>query len=194
MIGAVSSRLLNSACQAVCVGCFARGSRLFLHMNSSPTAIGQFSISRLWEIPSLAPILAAAHAREWGHLYTNWNREVALADFKSETEKSAIPTTWVIHDRTGIPMGSVSLVKDDLPGYPDLNPWLASLFVFPEFRGRGLGKLLVRQALDFLRHQKYPHAYLFTEDQVPFFANFGFAIHGPAQANGHAVTVMKWKV
>lgn len=163
-------------------------------MKFSLTTIGQFSISRLCEIPSLAPILVTTHAREWGHLYAKWNREVALADFQSETAKSAIPTTWVIHDRADTPMGSISLVMDDLPGHPGLNPWLASLYVFPEFRGRGLGKLLVRQALDFLRQQKYPHAYLFTEDQVPFFANFGFAIHGPAQANGHAVTIMKWKV
>ena len=90
-------------------------------------------------------------------------------------------------------MGSISLVMDDLPGHPDLNPWLASLHVFPEFRGRGLGRLLVQHALDFLRQQKYLRAYLFTEDQVPFFSKFGFSVHRPAKANGHPVTIMKWK-
>ena len=162
-------------------------------MTVSPDPSGNFPISRLCEIPSLAPALATAHAKEWGHLYPNWDQEVALADFRSEEGASAIPTTWIIHDRPGTPMGSISLVKDDLPGVPDLNPWLASLYVFPEFRGRGLGRLLVRQALDFLRQHKYPHAFLFTEDQTPFFSKFGFVVHRPAQANGHAVTVMKWK-
>ncbi|MFM8653950.1 MAG: GNAT family N-acetyltransferase [Verrucomicrobiota bacterium] len=150
------------------------------------------SISRLCDAFSFAPILASAHAQEWGHLYKNWNRELALADFEMEKAGSDLPTTWVIHQPSGPPMGSISLVKDDLPGYPTLNPWLASLYVFPEFRGRGLGKLLVQQAMDFLRRQKYPHAYLFTEDQVPFFSKFGFSIHAPAQANGHPVTIMKW--
>ena len=164
-----------------------------MRMKTPQTAAGYFTVSRLCEIPLLAPVLAAAHAREWGHLYAQWDKEVALADFQSETAKSAIPTTWVIHDRADTPMGSISLVMDDLPGHPGLNPWLASLYVFPEFRGRGLGKLLVRQALGFVRQQKYPRVYLFTEDQVPFFSNFGFAIHGPAQANGHVVTIMKWK-
>jgi len=150
------------------------------------------SISRLCDAFSFAPILAAAHAQEWGHLYENWNQSVALADFEGEKAGSDLPTTWVIHQTSGTPIGSISLVKDDLPGFADLNPWLASLYVFPEFRGRGLGKLLVQQALGFLRQQNFPHAYLFTEDQVPFFSNFGFSIHGPAQANGHLVTIMKW--
>jgi predicted N-acetyltransferase YhbS len=149
------------------------------------------SISRLCDAFSFAPILASAHAQEWGHLYANWNEEVALADFEMEKEGSDLPTTWVIHQTSGTPMGSVSLVKDDLPGHPNLNPWLASLYVFPEFRGRGLGKLLVQQVLDFLHQQKYPHAYLFTEDQVPFFSKLGFSVARPAQANGHPVTIMK---
>lgn len=163
-------------------------------MGSLPTAAGEFTISRLVEVPSLAPRLAAAHAREWNHLYANWNESAALSDFAAEGGSADIPTTWVAHHPTHGPMGSVSLVNDDLPGYPDLNPWLASLYVFPEFRGRGLGKLLVQQALDSLRQQKYPHAYLFTENQTPFFSKFNFAIYGPAKANGHPVTIMKWQV
>jgi predicted N-acetyltransferase YhbS len=150
------------------------------------------SISRLCDAFSFAPVLASAHAQEWGHLYQNWNLQTALADFEREKAGSDLPTTWVIHQTSGTPIGSISLVKDDLPGHPNLNPWLASLYVFPEFRGRGLGRLLVQQALDFLRQQKYPHAYLFTEDQVPFFSKFGFSVHHPAQANGHPVTIMKW--
>ena len=162
-------------------------------MKTPHTAAGDFTVSRLCEIPSLAPVLAAAHAREWGHLYAQWDKEVALADFQSETAKSAIPTTWVIHDRADTPMGSISLVKDDLPGYPDLNPWLASLYVFPDFRGRGLGRILVQKALDAVHQARFPNVYLFTEDQVPFFSRFGFVVHRPAQANGHVVTIMKWK-
>ena len=158
----------------------------------SPAAPADFSVSRLCEVPSFAPAPAEAHAREWGHLYAGWDRNAALADFRLEKVNSDLPTTWVAHHPAGILLGSVSLVLDDLPGHPGLNPWLASLYVFPEFRGRGLGKLLVRQALDFLHEHRYPHTFVFTEDQVPFFSKFQFAVHANTQAQGHEVTLMKW--
>ena len=167
---------------------------LFLRMIFSPNPAGNFSISRLCDVPAFAPVLAAAHAQEWGHLYANWNREVALADFEMEKCNVDLPTTWVIHHPSDTLVGSISLVNDDLPGVPDLNPWLASLFVFPEFRGRGLGRILVQKALETAHQHQLANVYLFTEDQVPFFSKFGFTIHGPAQANGQAVTIMKWKV
>lgn len=161
-------------------------------MTVSPAAPADFSVSRLCKVPSFAPALAEAHAREWGHLYAHWNQEAALADFRLEKVNSDLPTTWVAHHSSGILLGSVSLVLDDLPGHPGLNPWLASLFVFPRFRGRGLGRMLTQTALDFLAEHRHPHAFLFTEDKASFFSKFGFSVHGPAQANGHPVTIMKW--
>ena len=89
-------------------------------------------------------------------------------------------------------MGSISLVKDDLPGFSDLNPWLASLLVFPRFRGRGLGRILTQTALDFLAEHRHPHAFLFTEDKASFFSKFQFAVHAKTQAQGKEVTLMKW--
>ena len=151
-----------------------------------------FSISRLCEVSSFAPALAEAHAREWGHLYAGWDEAAALTDFRQERPGGDLPTTWVIHRGSDTLMGSVSVVRDDLPGHPDLNPWLASLLVFPKFRRRGLGKLLVRHGLDFLAAHRHPHAYLFTKDQAPFFSKFGFAIHAKTQAQGNEVTIMKW--
>ena len=152
-----------------------------------------FFISRLCEVASFAPTLAEAHVREWGHLYAGWDRNAALADFLLEKPESGVPTTWVAHHPSGALMGSISVVLDDLPGHPGLNPWLASLFVFPRFRGRGLGRVLTQKTLDFLCEHPYPYAFLFTEDQVPFFSKFQFAVHSKAKAQGHEVTLMKWK-
>ena len=149
-------------------------------------------ISRLCDFPSFAPALAAAHAREWGHLYDGWDEPAALTDFRQERPGGDPPITWVIHRGSDTLLGSVSVVWDDLPGHPDLNPWLASLLVFPKFRGRGLGKLLVRHALDFLAAHRHPHAYLFTEDQVAFFSKLQFAVHAKTPAQGNEVTIMKW--
>ena len=151
-----------------------------------------YSVSRLCDFPSFAPFLAAAHAQEWGHLYANWNQDTALGNFQMEKGITDLPTTWVIHHQSGALVGSVSLLMDDLPGHPDLNPWLASLFVFPEFRSLGLGRILVQKALDVLRYHQFPHAFLFTENKASFFSKFNFCIHSQTKAEGHEVTLMKW--
>ena len=161
-------------------------------MDSPPKRMENFSVSRLSDVPAFAPLLASAHAREWGHLYANWSQVTALADFRLEKRTSELPSTWVIHNQTGTLMGSISLVKDDLPSHPGLNPWLASLLVFPEFQGYGLGRVLMQKALEVLRHYRYRHAFLFTEDKAPFFSKFSFSVYRQAQAEGHAVTIMKW--
>ena len=151
-----------------------------------------FLTSPLCDVPLFAPFLAAAHAREWGHLYANWDQDTALGDFQMEKGNSDLPTTWVIHHHSGPLMGSVSLLMDDLSGHPDLNPWLASLFVFPEFRNRGLGRILVQKVLDVVGYHQFPHAFLFTENKASFFSKFNFGIHGQTKAEGHEVTLMKW--
>jgi GNAT superfamily N-acetyltransferase len=43
-----------------------------------------------------------------------------------------------------VPVGTASLVANDLPSRPDLTPWLASVLVRPQFRGRGYSAPLVR--------------------------------------------------
>lgn len=161
-------------------------------MDSKPAGMAGVFVSFLWEVPALAPVLAKAHAREWGHLYANWNEQVALADFQAERQHTDFPTTWVAHHPSHGPLGSVSLVKDDLPGRPGFNPWLASLLVFPQFRGRGFGSFLVREALAFLCRRNYSEVFLFTENRAAYFAKFHFTFLEQAQAEGHGVTVMKW--
>ena len=55
-----------------------------------------------------------------------------------------IPTTLVAV-KGGEPVGSVSLLEQDLAGWEHLTPWLASLYVRSDHRGRGIGKQLVAQ-------------------------------------------------
>src|SRR5689334_10752714 len=86
--------------------------------------------------------LARWHIEEFGHLYPHhvWNEQLAVAEFAAMCTPGVLPTTWVALAADGELVGSVSLIAtDDLPGYDDVGPWLASLFVAPAGRSQGLG-------------------------------------------------------
>jgi GNAT superfamily N-acetyltransferase len=54
--------------------------------------------------------------------------------------------------------------------------WLGDVFVYPEYRGRGVGVALVREAVEFPEHRDMQW-YLGTRDAHELYARFGF---GPA--------------
>lgn len=45
---------------------------------------------------------------------------------------------------SGQPVATVNLIENDDDVRPHLRPWLAALFVVPDYRGRGIGSTLVR--------------------------------------------------
>ena len=51
--------------------------------------------------------------------------------------------------------------------------WLGDVFVYPEYRGRGIGVELVREAVEFPEHRDMQW-YLGTRDAHELYAKFGF--------------------
>jgi len=51
--------------------------------------------------------------------------------------------------------------------------WLGDVFVYPEYRGRGVGVALVREAVEFPEHRDMQW-YLGTRDAHQLYAKFGF--------------------
>ncbi|AKR57426.1 N-acetyltransferase [Youhaiella tibetensis] len=61
-----------------------------------------------------------------------------------------------------VPAGSVFLTDRDLQTHRHLRPWLAGLYVLPEFRGQGVGEALMAAALDRAAYFGYDATYLYT--------------------------------
>lgn len=140
--------------------------------------------------PALIPLLADLCGTEWAHLYADWGARAAEQEFAGQHTDGTLPLTLVATD-DGILLGAVSLIHDDLPGHEHLNPWLASLFVLPGHRGKGVGSFLIREAESFLAKNHIPTAYLFTESAQGLFAREGWSPVGEAGCNGHPVTIFK---
>jgi GNAT superfamily N-acetyltransferase len=112
----------------------------------APSAIVTIRLIHLADRPDLIPTLARWHFDQWRDLVPGWSVEAAGQDLAAHTGRGVIPETVVALDHGGI-LGSVSLVADDLPDLPPYTPWLASLFVRPEARGRGVGRTLVERVV-----------------------------------------------
>jgi predicted N-acetyltransferase YhbS len=115
-----------------------------------------------------APQLAAWHHAEWRRHYASWTMEQAEAQLRSHMGHCRIPTTFVALEE-GCVLGSVSLLEADLDGHEHLSPWLASLFVIPAKRGRGLGKMLVARVVQEASNLGFPALYLWTPGQQAYY-------------------------
>lgn len=133
--------------------------------------------------------LADWHGSTWRHLYADWDAEAARQDFALHGKDGAAPITWLAL-KDGSLGGSVSLVFDDLPGWPAADPWLANFLVAPHHRRQGIGSALMRVALAHADVCGWPRLLLFTESAQRYFVRFGFRPIGSHVAAGHPVHVM----
>ena len=125
----------------------------------------QVSITLLDSRDPLTEDLASRHAAAWGHLYTNWDKSKALAEFRPQKTDGSLPATLVLREDEQV-AGSVSLLYGDCEARPDLDPWLGSLYVFPEFRGRGHAGRLIKAGTQFAADASVGELYVFTESAV----------------------------
>jgi predicted N-acetyltransferase YhbS len=121
----------------------------------------------------LAPVLAAWHHREWSGLLVDWSLEQAHSELRSHVRLRNIPTTFVALDE-GEVIGSASLIESDLDAWQHLSPWLASVYVVEQHRGRGVGTQLIHRALEDARALGVPAVYLFTAGHEAYYARLGW--------------------
>lgn len=134
--------------------------------------------------------VATWHHAAWGHLNMP-ARGVGqrCREFADQPAHEALNTTWLAL-LDGQPVASVSLLADDLDVRPELSPWLASLYVAPAWRRRGLGSRMIDRALDAAARLGWPRVYLFTADQVEYYRARGWQDLGREDCHGESVTLM----
>ena len=146
-------------------------------------------ISHLADVPFFLDKLAALHTAEWKHLYADWDVQSARAEFLDQKADGSLPATLVLHEGREL-VGSVSVVFGDCPARTDLDPWLASLYVVPQRRGRGHGLELVRAAIALAAAAKAKRLHVFTESAEKLFQRCGFEILERTMLQDVPITVL----
>ncbi len=109
-------------------------------------------------------------------------------------ESKSLPTTLVAVENATV-LGSVNVLENDLPLRPDIAPWLAQLFVFPNFRCRGAGALLISGAIAKARKLNRPVLYLYTSGTLPnYYEKLGWSRLEEIAYLGKRRVIMAYKI
>lgn len=141
-------------------------------------------------IPAAVDPLAAWHHAEWGGLMPGWALQSARDELASHLASSTCPTALVALDADDPLAGSVSLLIENTPKFAELSPWLASLYVAPAQRGRGLGRRLVQAMLAHARDVGIERLYLFTPSGRDWYPSLGWTSLGSSELAGHSAELV----
>jgi predicted N-acetyltransferase YhbS len=100
-----------------------------------------------------------------------------------------VPIVLVALDAAATLVGTASLLFDDLEGDPR-SPWLASLFVPAERRGKGIASALVAATEAAAKRLGYPTLYLFTTSAARLYAGLGWRALERREYRGEDIQVM----
>jgi GNAT superfamily N-acetyltransferase len=91
----------------------------------------------------------------------------------------------------GVPAGTCLLVTSEIDPLHDVPPWLAGLYVTPEFRGRGVGRSLVAAIEKQAQIRGIPRIYLYTDDnEVSYYRNLEWNAVDRVDWKGFATNLM----
>jgi N-acetylglutamate synthase-like GNAT family acetyltransferase len=100
-----------------------------------------------------------------------------------------IPNTYIAFDT--VLSGSAAIVENDMDNWPDLSPWLASVFVIPDYRNQGIGSALVRHVMQQAQQSNIDKLYLYTPDREAFYQKLGWRRINTENYHGHEVSIME---
>ncbi|WP_290907279.1 GNAT family N-acetyltransferase [Halomonas sp.] len=127
--------------------------------------------------------------QQWSYLDPERRLDEALSAFREQCGPGGVPSVFVA--LCGVtPVGMASLVADDMHDRPDLTPWLASVYVVPAWRGRGIASRLVQRVEEEARVHGIERFHLFTSDRQTLYRRLGWQALEECVYRGEAVTLM----
>jgi GNAT superfamily N-acetyltransferase len=131
-------------------------------------------IEYLAEHADAIPALAQWHYDQWLAITPHLTIADRIAEFRSRMRRLELPIGFVaVLDEAVV--GMACLVTHDMETRPTLTPWLATVLVAPQYRGRGFGSALSERVVAEGRVLGFPKLYLVTFDKIAFYARLGWS-------------------
>ncbi|MGE3318580.1 MAG: GNAT family N-acetyltransferase [Candidatus Berkiella sp.] len=149
------------------------------------------NIAYLADYPAHLTLLAEWMFTTWGHYNPGSSIERIQSKLADHLKRDSLPITLIALDNNR-PVGTCSLrINDGIR--PDLTPWLASLFVLPEYRGQGVGEKLIDAITQEARRLHFTKLYLLAFDPIlpNWYQRLGWQGIGIDELHGNTVSVME---
>lgn len=147
-------------------------------------------IINLATAPEHIPTIAAWHHAQWGYLNPGGTVDTRIEKMQRYLKGAAIPAMYICVDGEHL-AGTAALVESDMDSHPELSPWLASVYVNPDYRNRGVGARLVKHVVSQAKAHGLGTLYLFTPDQARFYQSMGWEFIAQESYRGGEATLMK---
>ena len=109
---------------------------------------------------------------------------------ESATDPSSLPISLAATANDELAGVACVVLDDELPDAMEPGPWVAAVFVNPEYRGRSVGKQLVTEAVRRARELGYSDVYLYTGDVAHWYETFGWERVRETHIHDKAITIM----
>ncbi|MFW6036175.1 MAG: GNAT family N-acetyltransferase [Halothermotrichaceae bacterium] len=91
-----------------------------------------------------------------------------IKEYFSNTNYDKFPICYIAIEEE-VCLGTVSIFENDLKPRQDLSPWLGSLYVSEEHRGKGIAAKLINKVLEKVSEMGYTEVYLRTEHTADYY-------------------------
>lgn len=145
-------------------------------------------IVNLKQCAEYLPRLARWHQSEWACLNPGQSLEDRIEKMQAYLNEDFIPSTFAALDDDVL--GSAAIIECDMETRKALSPWLASVYVAPEHRNKGVGSDLVKYVMRKACDQGYKKLYLYTPDQRDFYQRLGWQVLETLKYQDTDVTIM----
>lgn len=154
-----------------------------------PTVMSDpIEIAPLADYPQFVEACSLWDHSEWGSR-TGHSLNEARRLFQSAACEHDLPVTRVAIDGDRL-VGMASLILQEGASRAERSPWLASVFVDPDYRRRGIAGLLIEAVIREARTRGRQRLSLFTPDQQTLYRRHGFEGVRTVHYNGLLYTVM----
>lgn len=90
----------------------------------------------------------------------------------------------------GVPAGTCLLAQKELEPCHPVSPWLAGLYVVPEYRRRGIGKILVRATEEQARQRGNRQIFLYSDDATSYYERLDWRVVEQTTRMEHPMALM----